>query len=248
MAPTERYTAIPASLWASDSPFLDLSARAQWLYLRLWTSEARDAAGFLPYQPTLWAKSSTSTTISTVEAAAGELRAVAWLSVDFDAEKAWLCRFIEEDTYHSPNQYVAALKKVGDQPSWMLRDAAWKEVQRLGTPVQKSEPAAVREKMQRRVDAAYDALRERMIAAGLKGYRRGSEGVSKPSNVNATDAYAGGVAGETAADNDHADADREAEYAAWIDENDPDENWCTPAERARLERLADQNIRDGYDR
>jgi hypothetical protein len=60
MAPTIRYTAIPASLWANDNPFRELTAQAQWLYLRLWTSESRNAAGFVPLQLSLWIKSSTS--------------------------------------------------------------------------------------------------------------------------------------------------------------------------------------------
>jgi hypothetical protein len=88
MAPTIRYTAIPASLWASDSPFLELSAKAQWLYLRLWTSESRNAAGFVPFQPTLWAKNSTGTNEETIKGACDELCAKGWLSVDFDAEVA----------------------------------------------------------------------------------------------------------------------------------------------------------------
>ena len=58
MAPTIRDTPIPASLWASDNPFSRLGHEAQWLYLRIWTSESRDSAGFFDLQPSLWAKSS----------------------------------------------------------------------------------------------------------------------------------------------------------------------------------------------
>ena len=61
-----------------------------------------------------------------------ELRATGWLLVDFDAELVWLCRFIEDDTFNSPNQYVSAMNAIRTCPSWMLRDAAWKEIQRLG--------------------------------------------------------------------------------------------------------------------
>jgi hypothetical protein len=59
MAPTIRYTAIPATLWSTDRPFVQLSERAQLLYLKLWIWDARDIAGFVPYQPSLWAKCST---------------------------------------------------------------------------------------------------------------------------------------------------------------------------------------------
>lgn len=196
MAPTGRYTAIPASLWANDSSFLGLSARAQWLYLRLWTSDTRNAAGFVPLQPTLWAKSSTTTSADTIKAAGDELSAKGWALLDFDAEHAWLCRFIGDDTFNSPLQYVSAMKLIRTCPSWMLRDAAWKEVQRLGLPLTKSE------KMQEALDKAHAALQARMHA-NREGYREGIERVSKPCN-----------------DNDHAH-DHEGEYEPNAETDDP---------------------------
>jgi hypothetical protein len=54
------------------------------------------------------------------------------------------------------------------------------------------------------------------------------------------------VTGARVREDDH-NADDEAEYAVWVDENDPDENWCTPAEREHLEQLADRFTRDGYE-
>jgi hypothetical protein len=184
MAPTIRYTAIPASLWASDSPFVKLSGKAQLLYLRLWTSDARNAAGFIPFQPTLWAKSSTTASEASVRGACDELCATGWLLVDVDAELAWLCRFIEEDTFNSPNVYVSVLNAIRTCPSWMLRDAAWKEVQRLGLPPVKSGKPGWPEEMERRMKRAYAALQERMYA-NPKGDRKGFERVSKLPNVNA---------------------------------------------------------------
>jgi hypothetical protein len=184
MAPLNRYTAIPASLWATDSPFLDLSARAQWLYLRLWTSEARNAAGLLPYQPNLLAKSSTNTNAKTISAALEELTAQEWVLVDFDAEQLWLPRFIAEDTFNSPNQYVSAMNAIRTCPSWMLRDAAWKEIHRLGLPLPKSADPDARQRMQARMEKAKAALQARMYA-NPEGDRKGFERVSKLSNVNA---------------------------------------------------------------
>jgi hypothetical protein len=188
MAPVGRYTAIVSTIWGTDSDFLDLSARAQWLYLRLWTSDDRDAAGFIPWQPGLWAKSSTTTAPETISAAGEELCANGWLLIDFDAERAWLCRFIAEDTFHSPNQYVAAMTRIRACPSWMLRDAAWKEIQRLGVPPIKSANEETRNKMHARVEAALDALRARMYAnpEGFrsKEFRKSSERVSKLTDVD----------------------------------------------------------------
>jgi len=193
MAPLNRYTAVPASLWATDSPFLELSARAQWLYLRLWTAEPRNAAGFVPLQASLWAKSSTSTSPETVKAAAEELSPTGWLLVDFDAELVWLCRFIAEDTYNSPNQHVSAMNAIRTCPSWMLRDAAWKEIQRLGLPPVKSKDEDARQRMQARMEKALAALRARMYAS-REGYRNPFETPSKLSNVNAN-AHVGEGAG-----------------------------------------------------
>ncbi|WP_445169888.1 hypothetical protein ACTXG7_11540 [Mycolicibacterium sp. Dal123E01] len=189
MAPTISYTAIPASLWASDSPFLDLTARGQWLYIRLWTWEARNAAGFVPWQPSLWIKSSKSATEQTVALAVEELCEAGRLLVDYDAEVAWLAGFIREDTYNSPNQYVAVMKLIRTCPSWMLRDAAWKEVQRLGLPPVKSDGEAGK-KMAQRMQRAFDELQTRMISnpgggRNLKGFPNGSETPSKLSNAHA---------------------------------------------------------------
>jgi hypothetical protein len=50
MAPTERFTAIPPSIWALDSPFVKLSPAVKLLYIALWTSEDRDAADVVPLQ------------------------------------------------------------------------------------------------------------------------------------------------------------------------------------------------------
>ena len=178
MAPTIRYTAIPASLWATDSPFLELSAKAQWLYLRLWTSDSRNAAGFVPLQVNLWAKSSTSTSPQTIEAAGDELSAQGWVLMDFDAEHSWLCRFLEEDTFNNPNQYVSAMNLIRTCPSWILRDAAWKEVQRLGLPPVKSGKPEWREEIERRLrrslrGAAGSDVRQ--SERGSKGFRTGIE-------------------------------------------------------------------------
>jgi hypothetical protein len=193
MAPDTRYTAIPSSIWATDNDFPELSARAQWLYIRLWTSDDRDAAGFVPLQQTLWAKSSTTTSPETITAAGDELSTHSWVLMDFDAERAWLCRFIAEDTFHSPNQYISAMTKIRTCSSWMLRDAAWKEVQRLGLPPVKSANPEAQIKVQARMDKAYTALQAKMSAntEGFReGFRKGSERVSKLSNVN-DNAHAG---------------------------------------------------------
>jgi hypothetical protein len=184
MAPKIRYTAIPASLWASDSPFLDLSGKAQLLYIRLWTSEARNAAGFVPLQPTLWAKSNSTASAASVTGACEELCAAQWLMVDYDAELAWLCGFIEEDTFNNPNQYVSALGAIRTCSSWMLRDAAWKEIQRLGLPPVKPGKPEAQRRMQARMQRAWDGLAERMYA-NPKGDRRGFDTPSKVSSVNA---------------------------------------------------------------
>lgn len=183
MAPNDRYTAIPASLWATDSDFLELSGKAQLLYLRLWTSAARDAAGFVPFQPSLWVKGSTTTTPETIKTAAEELTAKQWVTIDFDAEVCWLCRFIRGDTAQSPNQYVSAMRSIRSCPSWMLRDAAWKEIQNIGIPPVSSPKPEWREEMHRRMEGEYIKLQSRM-ASNPEGFRKGFETVSKPRNDN----------------------------------------------------------------
>ena len=119
-----------------------------------------------------------------MRAAADELSADEWLLVDFDAEQVWLPRFIADDTFNSPNQYISAMNAIRTCSSWMLRDAAWKEIQRLGLPPVKVADRERREKVQARLDKALAALRARMYASG-EGSRKGSGRVSKPSNANA---------------------------------------------------------------
>jgi hypothetical protein len=202
MASDVRYTAIPATLWAGDSPFVtQLSARAQWLYLLLWTSEERDSAGFIPLQPTLWARCSKTTSKETVQSSIEELSAEGWLLVDEHMEQAWLCRFIEEDTWNNPNFYVSTLKVIRTCRSGPLRQAAWKEVRRLGLPPVKSEKPEVVEKMTGRMQAAYGAL-ERHMRPGVdtpsKGGPWGLDTPRKGSNVNAHGGGGTGVGGNPA--------------------------------------------------
>jgi hypothetical protein len=139
----------------------------------------------------------------TIELAVRELVDRGDLLVDGHTEKAWLCHFIAEDPFNSPNQYVGALNQIRTCQSGLLRDAAWDEVQRLGLPTVKTENPKNPGEMERRLKKAYDALQAQMSAKAdtpSKGYRRGIEGVSKLPNVNASahgDGNAGEQSGET---------------------------------------------------
>jgi hypothetical protein len=81
----------------------------------------------------------------------------------------------------------------------MLRDAAWKEVVRLGLPPVKSDNPETQEKMMRRMQAAYSALQDQMLKKSdtpSKGDRKGIEAPSKLPNVNAhANAHGGEGAG-----------------------------------------------------
>lgn len=166
MAPTERYTPIPASLWAEGSWFIERSSRAQLLYFQLWTSDDRDAAGFVPLQPEAWAERSATSTLDTVALALTELVDLGDVLVDKRAGKVWLRRFIEQDAYNSPNVFVSAMKRIRTCPSRTLRIAAWHEIERLGLPVPKSDKPETRDKMLRRMEAAYGPLRDQMAVDG----------------------------------------------------------------------------------
>jgi hypothetical protein len=164
MAPTIRYTGIPTSLWAEGSWFIERSSKAQLLYLQLWTSDDRDAAGFVPLQPDAWAERSTTATSETVKVALAELVGHGDVLTDERAGKAWLRRFVEDDAFSSPNVYVGAMNRIRSCPSRALRIAAWLEIQRLGLPIPKSEKT--RDKMIARMEAAYGALGEQMAVDG----------------------------------------------------------------------------------
>lgn len=186
MAPRGNYTAIPSSIWAIDSDFRELSPRAQLLYLRLCTSEDRDAAGFVPLQLTLWSKASTpAIPPETIKATCDELGVHAWVLIDYDAERLWLCRFMAQDTFNSPNLYINAMNKIRNCSSWMLRDAAWKEVQRLGLPPVKSDTEGGA-KVQKALDSTFGALQDKMAERVPETLpERVPERVRELSNVNA---------------------------------------------------------------
>jgi len=166
LAPTVRFTPVPSSLWAEGSWFIERSSKAQLLYFQLWTSDDRDAAGFVPLQPDAWAERSTTSNTGTVGSALTELVHHGDILVDKRAGKAWLRRFIEQDAFNSPNVYVSAMKRVRTCPSRALRIAAWQEIQRLGLPVLKSEHPEIRDKMMRRMEAAFEPLRDQMADEG----------------------------------------------------------------------------------
>jgi hypothetical protein len=106
--------------------------------------------------------------------------------IDFEAQLAWLTRFIRDDAFNSPNMFISACDRIRTCPSWMLRDAAWKEVQRLGQPIVRANPKKPdgHQKTQSRVNKAYDALKSKMLS-NPEGFRKGSERVPEPPNVNA---------------------------------------------------------------
>ena len=106
--------------------------------------------------------------------------------IDYDAERLWLCRFVAQDTFefaesvHQRYEQNQELFVIG-----MLRDAAWKEVQRLGLPPVKSDTEGGA-KVQKALDSTFGALQDKMAERVPETLpERVPERVRELSNVNA---------------------------------------------------------------
>lgn len=88
---------IPASLWTPGSPFRNLTAGAQRLYLYLITSPDRAVTGVQPLRPGKWAAMAKDTTRADTEASLAELVATGSVIADYDTDEV-MVRWYMRDT------------------------------------------------------------------------------------------------------------------------------------------------------
>jgi len=129
---------------------------------------------------------------------------------------------------------------------WQIADFKRTQTSRAEHEVLENARRREREKKQRqRAKAAEDdaAPQDAVPGDSAGGQSPGIAQAGRQAGKNSLEEW-----GTAPARVDPPDEDDEAEYAAWVDENDPNEDWCSPEERAHYDALTDRTIRDGYDR
>lgn len=152
------YTPLYGEIW-SDPGWQRLGMPAQWLYVLLKSSPTRNPAGIVEMQPIKWANCADAVTVEQVQDALSELIALGYIEVDDRTQEVMIVGFIETDAVGNPTYYVTTLKAARTCQSAKLRTSLFKAIQQVHPPdLSGWRSEKTREKLQARIDAAYDAL------------------------------------------------------------------------------------------
>lgn len=120
-----------STIW-SDSDFIDLTERAQKLFMLLVSHSSRNFAGVLPLTLKRWANCSRDSTVDSVREALLELAGHNFIVVDWGTEEVLVRTLIRHDGVHQqPNLLKAALRCAQETMSPALRWALFDELSSL---------------------------------------------------------------------------------------------------------------------
>lgn len=129
------YAQVSTSLWAPDSDFRKLPARAQRLYKVLMTQPNITAAGVLPLTVKRWANLAPDTPVDEIEETLVILEDARYVVIDRDAEELLVRSFVRWDKgYGNPKRRPVIVRAAGAVASMPIRLAISQEFQRLGLP------------------------------------------------------------------------------------------------------------------
>jgi len=129
------YANVQTSVWAADSGFRGLPARAQWLYLLLLSQPNISAAGVLPLTVRRWAQMSANMTTAALGEILDELEAQRYVVVDHDTEELLVRTFVRWDNgYRNPKRRPVILRDASAVESLPIRLALVDEFVKLELP------------------------------------------------------------------------------------------------------------------